>query len=142
MIERIGTLLVRNGIVSGETLDKALAWQRDQQASAESRQRIGDCLIQKFGAPEEGVYKTLAGQFGMTFLVDIEDCVSRDSMNDVSFDAFKDAQCLPLSHDGTVLKAAVSDPLDIDAILRRRGLRGDPAQSERAQPGGRFRFRR
>lgn len=124
MIERIGTLLVRNGIVSGETLDKALAWQRDQQASAESRQRIGDCLIQKFGAPEEGVYKTLAGQFGMTFLVDIEDCVSRDSMNDVSFDAFKDAQCLPLGHDGTVLKAAVSDPLDIDAILRVEAATG------------------
>ena len=31
---------------------------------------------------------------------------------------------------------------DIDAILRRRGLRGDPAQSERAQPRGRLHFRR
>ena len=31
---------------------------------------------------------------------------------------------------------------EIDSLLRRRGLRGNPAQSEPAQPRGTFRFRR
>jgi curved DNA-binding protein CbpA len=31
---------------------------------------------------------------------------------------------------------------EIDSLLRRRGLRGDPAPSKRAQPRGRFRLRR
>jgi curved DNA-binding protein CbpA len=31
---------------------------------------------------------------------------------------------------------------EIDSLLRRRGLRGDPARPELAQPRGRFRFRR
>jgi len=70
------------------------------------------------------VYKALAGQFGMTFLVDIEDSVNLDSMNDVSFDVFKDAQCLPLGRDDMVLRAAVSDPLDIDAILQVEAATG------------------
>ena len=31
---------------------------------------------------------------------------------------------------------------ELDSLLRRRGLRSDPARSEPAQPRGRFRFRR
>jgi type II secretory ATPase GspE/PulE/Tfp pilus assembly ATPase PilB-like protein len=56
-------------------------------------------------------------QFGLPFLVEIEGKINRDLMSELSFDMLKDTDCLPLEHNDVVLKAVVSDPLDLSSIL-------------------------
>lgn len=117
MIKHIGQLLIESGATSAQTLENALALQLQDRAADRSRARVGEYLIGKFGVSEESVYKALALQFGMQFLADIEGIVNRDTINDLSYETFKNAECLPLAQDDEVLKAVVADPLDLDSIL-------------------------
>jgi type II secretory ATPase GspE/PulE/Tfp pilus assembly ATPase PilB-like protein len=117
MIQQIGQILVSSGAISDDTLAKALEFQQAGKASGAGHARIGDCLINKFSVSEESVYNALAVQFGLPFLADIEGMVNRDLMGELSFDTLKETDCLPLEHNDAVLKAVVSDPLDLSSIL-------------------------
>jgi type II secretory ATPase GspE/PulE/Tfp pilus assembly ATPase PilB-like protein len=117
MIEQLGQILVTSGAISGDTLDSALLFQQEEKASGAGHIRIGDCLIKKFSVSEESVYRALAAQFGLPFFAEIEGQVNRDLLSELSFDSLKDTDCLPLEHNDIVLKAVVSDPLDLSSIL-------------------------
>jgi type IV pilus assembly protein PilB len=107
-----------SGAISPQTLEKALLFQQEELASGSNgRTRIGECLIGKFGVSEESVFAALAAQFGMPFYPDIEGLVKRDIINELSYEAFKNAECLPLEKNDDVLSAVVCDPLDLDSIL-------------------------
>jgi type IV pilus assembly protein PilB len=117
MITHIGQLLIESGATSAQTLEKALVLQQEDRAADKNRARLGEYLIGKFGVSEESVYEALALQFGMQFLPDIEGIVNRDTINDLSYETFKNAECLPLEQSDDVLKAVVADPLDLDSVL-------------------------
>ena len=59
MIKPLGQLLIEAKAITPQTLEKALAFQREGCGGGR-RKKLGECLIAKYGASEETVYKALA----------------------------------------------------------------------------------
>ncbi len=140
MIKPIGQLLIEAGTITPETLEKALAFQRERAGGG--RKRLGECLMEKFGASEESVFKALALQFGMPFVADIEGIVDRNSINDFSYEIFKDVECLPIKQDDEVLQAVVCDPLDLDTVLAVEAATGLVVEASLTSPSKMGSFRK
>ena len=107
MIKPLGQLLIEAKAITPQTLEKALAFQREGCGGGR-RKKLGECLIAKYGASEETVYKALALQFGMPFVADIEGIVDRGILSGLSYETFSNTQCLPVEKDDEVLKTVVS----------------------------------
>ena len=116
-MELIGSLLQKNRAVDEQTLDAALAFQKKEDAEGKDHTRLGDCLIRYFNIDEEPVYRALALQCSMPFIPEIDSVIDRNLLQELSFDLFKNTNCLPLEQKDSILKAVVSDPLDLAGIL-------------------------
>jgi type IV pilus assembly protein PilB len=123
-MERIGHLLQKTGVIDEKTLDAALALQQKQDNSGKAHERLGDCLIRHFNAGEEPVYRSLAMQCSMPFLPEIDSIVDRNLIQELSIDVYKTKNCLPLEQKDDILRAVVSDPLDLGVILTIQALTG------------------
>ncbi len=124
MTEFLGSLLISSGAIDAQALDGALSLQKETLMAGGRKLRIGECLMENFGVPEESVYRGLALQFGMRFVSTLDGIISRDLLEELSFDTFKNGACLPLEKGDTVLRAAICDPLDLDTVLRVEAATG------------------
>jgi type IV pilus assembly protein PilB len=123
-MERIGHLLQKTGVIDEKILDAALELQQKQDDGGKAHERLGDCLIRHFNAGEEPVFRGLAMQCSMAFLPEIDSLIDRNLIQELSIDVYKTKNCLPLEQKDGILKAVVSDPLDLGSILNIQALTG------------------
>jgi len=64
----LGQLLLMNGIISTDTLEKALAFQK-----AKPWKRLGDILVEEFNIDHDSIGKTVAGQIGAEYVPSIQE---------------------------------------------------------------------
>lgn len=122
MREKLGEILLRQGVINAQQLNEALAKQKD------TRKRIGETLISLGHAPEEKVFAALAHQWQVAF-------VAADQLVDTDHDVLqlvpevfaRENHVVPLRYTENELTVAMSDPDDIVVIdqlqkLAKRGI--------------------
>ena len=108
--ERIGDLLLKEGMISKEQLDKALAEQRQNGT------RVGYNLVKLGFIPEIELTKTLARQYKMP-AVDLSKFEADPKIVKlIPADLAVKNLVLPLKRDGRVLTVAMADPTNFAVI--------------------------
>jgi type IV pilus assembly protein PilB len=111
MREKLGEILLRQGLINPQQLNEALARQKD------TRKRIGETLISLGHVAEEKVYAALAQQWQMPFIA-AEQLVEadRDVLQLVPEVFARENHVVPLRYMDNSLVVAMSDPDDIVVI--------------------------
>ena len=110
---RLGELLVDGGAITREQLETALAQQKV------SRRKLGEILVDSNIVTEENIAETLAGQlhYAMTDLVNVT--VPSEILALVPAQVLRKNKALPIGYapdNVNILRVAMADPLDLDAI--------------------------
>jgi type IV pilus assembly protein PilB len=109
--ERLGDLLVRDGLISPEQLAHAL-----QEQTRHPGQRIGRTLVRMGVLPETDVVRMLARQHGLS-TVDLATCeVDTRLLKLVPAELASKHSVLPLTRDGRQLVVAIADPTNLGVI--------------------------
>ena len=110
-VKKIGELLVEAGLITEQQLDSVLNDSRKNKGL-----RIGALLVKKGYATELDIAETLAYQLNIPF-VDISTYpVDPDAVNLINENIAKKYHVLPLCLNHNILKLAMADPLDLNAI--------------------------
>lgn len=110
MRKNIGHILLEMGALSEADLIKGLEIQKDE----DNRRRLGEILMGN-DLPEEALYKALSEQFTMP-LIPMEEFPENVPLEKISFSFLENNLILPLELKDGVLKIAVGDPLNTEAI--------------------------
>ena len=115
MKKNIGEILLEEGLIKGEELEKAL------QEQTKTRARLASILVNLGYLSEDAMLKALSIQMGIPFLT-LRDYPKIPPVIDppLSIKFLKQYKLIPLEKRDSVLKVAMSDPLDSFAI---NGLR-------------------
>jgi type IV pilus assembly protein PilB len=109
--KKIGELLVEAGLITDEQLESVLKDSKKNRGL-----RIGTLLVKKGYTTELDIAQTLAYQLNIPF-VDISSYpVDPDAINLINEKLAQKYHLLPLCRDHHVLKIAMEDPLDLNAI--------------------------
>ncbi|MBL1150732.1 MAG: hypothetical protein HND42_11040 [Armatimonadetes bacterium] len=118
--QRLGELLVDQGIISNLQLAVALAAQKTLQC------RLGEVIVERGFADEEQIAKCLAEQYGYEY-TDLHGVQPESSALDlVDAEIAVQAEILPVRVESGVLHCVSADPLDVlatDAIRHASGVR-------------------
>lgn len=110
---KLGELLVNGHAITEEQLEKALAEQRA------NRRKLGEILVDTNVTTEDKIAETLAGQLGYS-LADLQNTsISSEILSLVSVTILRKNKVLPLGYapdNMNILRVAMADPLDLDAI--------------------------
>lgn len=110
---RLGELLVNGGAISQDKLEQALKTQKG------SGRRLGEVLVDLNMVTEEKIAETLAAQLGYK-LADLTTVnISPDISSLVSAQILRKNKALPIEYahnNMNMLRVAMADPLDLDAI--------------------------
>jgi type IV pilus assembly protein PilB len=122
--KKLGEILVGQGVVSQEDMDKAVGIAKG------SRRRIGQALVEAGFATDEQVAKALAEQYGVPY-VNPNDAATKETvkLELIPKEIVRKHMVLPVSKDGGRLKLIVSDPMDLelqDMLRFRLNLEIDP----------------
>jgi type IV pilus assembly protein PilB len=110
-VKKIGELLVDAGLISDKQLDSVLAEIKKNKGL-----RIGAVLVKKGYTTELDIAETLAYQLNIPF-VDISSYpVDSNAVNLINEKLAQKYHVLPLCRNHDVLKLAMADPLDLNAI--------------------------
>jgi hypothetical protein len=112
MIKEIGSIIQSRLPVQESKLEEA-ALQAIKQST-----RIGEILLEQGLLTEREFYEALAEQFSMEFVPEIENLISTELLREFSPDTLKSGNVLPLDSSDTLLRLAITDPLDFDTILQ------------------------
>ncbi len=112
MIKRIGSIIQSRLSIQESKLEEA-AQQAEKQGT-----RIGEILLEQGLLTEREFYEALAEQFSMEFVPEIENLISTELLREFSPDTLKSGHVLPLDSSDTLLRLAITDPLDFDTILQ------------------------
>ncbi len=118
----LGQLLLRQGVLSQEQLDKAL----EQQRNCEERKLIGEVLVELGYIDERGVLETLAQAYGIPFASDTARLADPKVIEVLPRDFLEEHGVLPMFLIRGVLTVAVSEPANLyllEEIERRTGHR-------------------
>ncbi|MEL6186932.1 MAG: hypothetical protein AAFU79_20090, partial [Myxococcota bacterium] len=107
--QRIGDLLVQEGLVNEEQISEALKAQED------TGNRLGTNLVQLGYLSAEDLASFLGQQLGLPFLLDI-DQVSEAAVASIPQELAIKHQVMPVALQGRSLTLAMVDPTDLDAI--------------------------
>jgi len=122
--KKLGEILVAQGVVSQEDMDKAVGIAKG------SRRRIGQALVEAGFANDEQVAKALAEQYGVPYVNPNDpDTKSTVQLELIPKEIVRKHMVLPVSKDGGRLKLIVSDPMDLelqDMLRFRLNLEIDP----------------
>lgn len=109
MSERLGDILIREGLITQEQLDEALRFQ------AENGGRLGSALVKLKMANEEDITEVLSNQFGVPSVnltsFDIEESVLKLIPAEVA----RKYMLIPISRTGASLTIAMADPSNVFA---------------------------
>jgi len=117
---RIGQILVDEGVLSAESLDRAISLQREQ-----GDQRLGEVVVANGLAPEAEVARCLALQFGRPFVHVTRDDVNAQALGLLPPEILNEHGILPLDIVDGTLTLATDDPANVfrlDDVRRRTGL--------------------
>src|SRR5688500_2171255 len=116
--ERLGDLLVSQGALTVEALDRALA------AQAESKEPLGAILVREAAVPESAVLEAVAEQVGVA-VVDPSDMeIDSAAAALINERAARRLRALPVGWDGGNLLVAMADPRDVFALDDLRAMTG------------------
>ncbi|MBD3321670.1 MAG: type II secretion system protein GspE [Chitinivibrionales bacterium] len=127
-ISSLGQILKKSSGIDDALLDQAAESARIQG------KRIGEYLIEHGEYSEETVYKALADQFALPFILDIDDQINHELIRDLPTELFKDSRCLPLGASDTLLEIVVSDPFDFEIIQAAEAMSGLVVQIQLTTP--------
>jgi len=108
--KRLGEMLIDSGLMTEETLAKALA---DQKGSG---LRLGDFLIEKDIVPEEQIIDMLSSQLQIKKLNTNDFEITPELAQVVSNDLASKYRLVPLRKTDFILNVAMVDPMDIQAL--------------------------
>ena len=110
---RLGDVLVNNGVISAEDLQKGLELQKG------SGRKLGETLVDEGFATEENIAKALSNQFHYD-LVDVQNVeIEQDILSLVPASVLMKHKALPFEYSPdnmNVLRVAMSDPMDMAAM--------------------------
>ena len=114
--KRLGDLLVEKGLITEEQVKEALQIQRDTRTDTESK-LLGDILIEKGYVTNDDIILAIQDQMSIEKVV-LSDRKIPDSVlkvfNDVAF--LKQNQCMPFEIENGLLKIAMTNPLQTQAL--------------------------
>ena len=114
--KRLGDLLVEKGLITEEQVKEALQIQRDTRTDTESK-LLGDILIEKGYVTNDDIILAIQDQMSIEKVV-LSDRKIPDSVlkvfNDVTF--LKQNQCMPFEIENGLLKIAMTNPLQTQAL--------------------------
>jgi len=110
---RLGDVLVNNGVISAEDLQKGLELQKG------SGRKLGETLVDEGLATEENIAKARSKQFHYD-MVDLQNVeIEQDILSLVPASVLKKHKALPFEYSPdnmNVLRVAMSDPMDMAAM--------------------------
>lgn len=110
---RLGDVLVNNGVISAEDLQKGLELQKG------SGRKLSETLVDEGLATEENIAKALSKQFHYD-MVDLQNVeIEQDILSLVPASVLKKHKALPFEYSPdnmNVLRVAMSDPMDMAAM--------------------------
>lgn len=110
---RLGDVLITDGAITQEQLEKALVLQK------EKKKRLGLILVDENITTEEAIARALSRQleYDMVELKDVE--VSEEMQNLLPVDILKKYTMIPFAYStegANIVRVAMSDPMDLDAL--------------------------
>ena len=114
--ERLGKLLIEKGLLTPEQLDEAL-----QQHSATGRP-LGEVLVAFNYVSEKNVLEVISQQMKVPYFDLTHFAPPPDVVTLISKETATELTALPLFKTGNVLTIAMSDPLDLPALVKLRRL--------------------
>ena len=128
MIQKIGAIIQTMHPVDAAALDRAAEQSRD------AGKLIGEALLEQGAVDEATLFKALAKQFALEFIMDFDQEVSADLIREFPVDFFKAGRCLPLVGGDDALRIVIADPLDLDTLLELASASGLPVQTVLTAP--------
>lgn len=110
-VKKIGELLVESGLITEEQLEEALAATKDHKGL-----RLGSILVKKGYAAEIDIAQTLSYQLGIPFVDIAAATVDPEAVKLVNEKLARKYLFVPLYQDRKILKLAMADPLNLNAI--------------------------
>ena len=118
MSAKLGELLVREGLISPDELEAALASQKEHGG------KIGECLVRLGIISEQYILATLATKYSLPIIdlarVEIDEGVAR--LLPLGF--ARRNRCIPISRSNGKLKVAMANPIDLSVIDEIRFISG------------------
>lgn len=118
MKSRIGELLIKNGVITGQQLEQALGLQ------AESRKKLGEILIELGYLKEKDLMWMLCEQASLPFLEVRPETMNTKLMNEFPEKLLYDNVILPLYVVGDDLHVVIGDPLNQSGVEKVREISG------------------
>ncbi len=110
---RLGDVLVNNGVITAEELQKGLELQKG------SGRKLGETLVDEGLATEENIARALSNQFHYD-MVDLQNVeIEQEVLSLVPANVLKKHKALPFEYSPdnmNVLRVAMSDPMDMAAV--------------------------
>ena len=110
--KRLGDMLLQEHVITEEQLEEAL------EAKKDSGKRLGEILVEKNFTTEEAITRALTRQLGVEMVVLIGMTIPEDVLGLVNGQVLRKHMVMPFSTsaEGTVLRLAMADPMDMVAI--------------------------
>lgn len=121
--ERLGKLLLTEGVIDAQTLDAALEEQRSAGG------KLGEILVHSFGVADETIVETLADQKGLEHVSLGSLAIDREAVSLLPVRFARSERVVPVGFDDGSLVLVMADPLDIetmDAVRMMTGYRVKP----------------
>lgn len=108
--DRLGQLLLREGVITQEQLDAALAVQKTAGG------KLGHILVEQRVVEEEEIARTLAEQKGLEYVSLPMFPIDRDAASLIPARVAKRSLIIPIGFRDDAVVLAMADPLDVEAI--------------------------
>ncbi len=122
MKNKIGEILIKKGLISEESLEKALEIQR------KTGKKLGEALIEAQIIKEEDLARALSEQLGIPYLSYSSGILRPNPHQKLEELIPKEAAVknlvLPLAKEGNILTCAICDPLDLNLIENLKKMTG------------------
>jgi type IV pilus assembly protein PilB len=121
--KQLGELLIEQGIINQQQLEKALAYQREKGGL------IGEILVELGFALEENIAQALTSQYGFPYLPLANYDIAADIISIVPERIARQYLLVPIDKIGTNITLSMSNPLNIQAIEDVEMLSGCKVQT-------------
>jgi len=112
---RLGDLLIEEGIITQEELQKSLEVQKEYKEKSVYK-KLGEILIELGFATEKQILEALSKQIGFPFVDLYGENIDYDLMSSFPLNLIEKHKVLPFKKDNEFVHVATADPLDYDSL--------------------------